>query len=141
MAGMQDLVVSARIALASSFTSAQIASLDPAEEHHWEHEKTWNKRHDYASTSSVLVPRVHLTILVWRIYIVDELEFVVDDWCNEGRYQVDALNENKAVEVSVIAPADAIVDPRTMMIEPINADAAQVAVAAARCLDDFAVWT
>ena len=32
MAGMQDLVVSARIALASSFTSAQIASLDPAEE-------------------------------------------------------------------------------------------------------------
>lgn len=100
------------------------------------------------------MPRVHLTILVWRIYIVDELEFVVykkvqlfidqrltDDWCNEGRYQVDALNENKAVEVSVIAPADAIVDPRTMMIEPINADAAQVAVAAARCSDDFAVWT
>ena len=51
------------------------------------------------------------------------------------------MGEDKAVEASIIPFANAIVDPGAMMVEPVDADVAQVAVTAAGCLDYFTVGT
>lgn len=59
---------------------------------------------------------------------------------NEDRDQVDALEEDKNVELSEVAFPDAVVHPRAVVIVSVDTDLAEGAVAASRCTNDLAVW-
>ena len=58
---------------------------------------------------------------------------------DEDGEEVDALHEYEGVELSIVALAHTVIDPGAVVIESVDADAAQVAVAAARRADDLAV--
>ena len=83
MASVEHFVVLTAIAFSRGLSFAQIASLHPAEKHDRAHEKRHNKRHEDASTSPVLVPRVHFAILKWCVHIVNEFKLKV---CGKKEY-------------------------------------------------------
>ena len=56
-----------------------------------------------------------------------------------NREEVEALDADKDVELSIVAFTDAVVDPWAMVIEAIDADAAQIAMTAPWCADNRAV--
>ena len=57
--------------------------------------------------------------------------------CNEEK--VHSLHEDKAKEVGVVATADAVIQPLAVVVKPVHAPVANVAVPAAGQYDDRAV--
>ena len=107
--------------------------------HHWGHEQDWNERHDNASCTPIFVPWILFSVFIRRVNIFDKLKLEICMWKvdkklrkdlltengeNESRKQVDALNKYEAVEVRIVALADAVIDPWAVMVVSINTNAA-----------------
>ena len=70
------------------------------------------------------------------------LDLIREEDQREYRYcqQVSALEADKDDEERVVSPANAVVEPRTVVVEPVYAFVAHITVSASRQDDDFALW-
>ena len=80
-----------------------------------------------------------ISIFIIGINIIDKFKLEIEEGDDYNGEEIEALCEYKDVELSIVAFADTVVNPRAMMVIPVDTCAAQVAMTAPWCANHFAV--
>ena len=89
---VQSSVVCFGKPLTGGLTLAQIAGLEPAEEHDRNEEENGNHRHQNAESSAVFVPWVRLTVFKIRVDVINEFKLEIYTDKLTGQFKVNQDN-------------------------------------------------
>ena len=94
MHSMQCPVVRPGEPLTRRLTLHQVASLEPAEEHHRDEEEDGNHGHDDTEGTSIFMPGVHFTVFKVGVDIIHEFKLEVYSKRNGIRKRIKSANES-----------------------------------------------